>query len=110
MNNNTRTLEAREREITLDNMHPSRILHHIHEHAQDSQDYLVLIMGTHGPTGKTWLCDGLKHYGFNAVEITEDICDYVLYLNDYKNHYYINPSKKLVIIVLNELLNKEKNH
>lgn len=93
-----------EQEITLSRMCPSRILHHILENVENSKDYLYLVMGKIGyRTGKTWLCNGLNLHGYNAIEITEEMCEYVIY-RDNKNHYYINPTKKLVIIVLNELL------
>lgn len=92
-------------EITLDSMHPSRILHHIFDNIENSKEYLYLVTGRIGvPTGKTWLYNGLKLHGYNAIEITEDICEYVIYRYTNKNCYYINPHKKLVIIVLNEIL------
>jgi hypothetical protein len=95
-----------EQEIKLSSMRPSRILRHIQENVQNSGDYLYLVTGNIGiPTGKTWLCNGLKRCGYNAVELTEDLCEYVIY-RDRKNHYYINPAKKVVTIILNEHLDK----
>ena len=91
-------------EIKLDTMHPSCIRHHILENVEDSKEYLYLIMGPIGMrTGKTWLCNVLKMHDYNAIEITEELCEYVIY-RDRKNHFYVNTDKKLVIIVLNELL------
>lgn len=104
MDYNMRKFEVMgEREISLDNMHPSRIFHHINDEVPNSKEYIYLIAGRFGATGKTWLCEGLKQHGYNAIEITEDVCEYVIY-RDNKNHYYINPTKKLVIVILNEWL------
>jgi hypothetical protein len=90
-------------EIALDSMRPSRILRHILEELDNSKDYLYLIMGKFGPTGKTWLCEGLKQEGYVAMEITEEVDLYAIY-RDCENHYYVDPSKKLVIVVLNKHL------
>lgn len=97
-----------EQEIKLSSMWPSRILRHILENVEKSEEYLYLVTGKIGiPTGKTWLCNGLEMHGYNAVELTEAMCEYVIY-RDNKNHYYINPGKKLVIIVLNEMTEEAK--
>lgn len=100
---NAKAFEAvGEREIRLDSKHPSRILHHILEEVPNSKDYLYLITGKIGiPTGKTWLYNSLKTHGYNAIELTEDLCDYVIYRYP-SNRYYVNPRKKLIIVVLNE--------
>lgn len=91
-----------DQEIKLDSMWPSHILRHIMENIEDSKEYLYLVTGKIGiPTGKTWLSKGLELLGYNAIELTEELCEYVIY-RDNKNHYYINPSKKLVVIILNE--------
>lgn len=82
---------------------PGRILDHIRTKVENSKDYLYLIMGKGGPTGKTWLCEALKHEGYTAHEISEDVYRYVTY-QDNENHYYISPTRKLVIIVLNKRL------
>ena len=95
-----------DQEIELSSMYPSRILRHILENVENSKEYMYLIAGRIGiPTGKTWICNGLKQYGYNAVEVAEELCEYVIY-RDNKNHYYINPDKKLVIIILNEYLER----
>lgn len=99
-----------EQEITLSSMNPSRILRHVIENVEDSKSYIYLVIGPIGMrTGKTWLFEGLTRYGYNAIELTEDLCEYVIY-RDRKNHYYINPVKKVVIVVLNEIIDKEKEN
>ena len=91
-----------EQEIKLSSMWPSRILRHILENVEDSTEYLYLVTGKIGiPTGKTWLYKGLKQCGYKAIELTEQLCEYVIF-RDNKNHYYIDPAAKLVIIILNE--------
>lgn len=94
---------SKTQEIELPKMSPSRILDHILTEVDDSKDYLYLIMGRVGPTGKTWLYERLKENGYNAIEITEDVFEYVIYL-ERVNRYRIDPAKKLVTIVLNERL------
>lgn len=94
-------------EVELPKMTPSRILDHIIKEVDDSKDYLYLVMGKYGPTGKTWLYERLKENGYNAIELTEDIWDYVIY-REGVNRYYINPVKKLVVVVLNELLSSDR--
>ena len=89
-------------EVVLDNMHPSRILHHITENVEGSKDYLCIVMGRYGKTGKTWLTKGLEQYGYNAIELTEDLYDYIIYRQPQTNSYYINSEKKVIIVVLNE--------
>ena len=104
--NNEKQISAttEEQEIKLSSMWPSRILRHILENVENSKEYLYLVTGKIGlPTGKSWLYEGLKQYGYNVIELTELMCEYVIY-RDNKNHYYVNPAKKLVIIILNEIL------
>lgn len=104
MNNVTEYISKNEyRVFEFDDLRPSRIVHHIRDNIEDSRKYLYLIMGNPGPTGKTWLYEGLKQYGYNVVEIAEDICYHVKY-TDKRNHYRIDPARKLVTIILNEQL------
>ena len=92
-----------EQDIVLDNMAPNRILRHILEEFENSKDYTYMIMGNCGPTGKTWLCEGLRQYGYNAVDLNDIIFNYVIYR--YRgNHYHIDHRNKTVIIVLNKFL------
>lgn len=64
------------------------------------KDYTFIILGGHGPTGKTWLCKALIENGFNTFEISEDIGGKVQYL-DKDNFYSINGFCKQVVIILN---------
>lgn len=88
--------------MKLNHPTPSQILHAILDNpdpAYKTKTYVVL--GRPGPTGKTWLCLGLKHYGYNVVEISEHIYDLVDYygsMNHYRDH------DDVVVVVLNRLL------
>jgi hypothetical protein len=79
-------------------MIPSRILHDII--TDNKKDYVYIILGRTGTTGKTWLCDNLKNNGFTAFEISEHIFEWVDY-TDYNNHVVIDEINKQVTIVLN---------
>ena len=90
------------RELKLPTMTPSRILRHImSDWFDDAKEYTYIILGSGGPTGKTWICNGLKLHGFKAFEITEVISEFMLCL-DNDNHLMIDDTNKLAVIVLNE--------
>lgn len=61
-----------------------------------------IILGKSGPTGKTWLWNELRKYGFKAFEITEDILRYGVKFEDNKNHCIVGLEH--VTIILNEKL------
>jgi hypothetical protein len=82
----------------------SRILHNIIDN--DEKDYIYIILGRSGATGKTSICNDLKRNGFTAFEISENIYNLVNY-NDYKNHVVVDKLHKQVIIVLNRPLSQE---
>lgn len=90
--------------MKLNNPTPSQILRYIEtrpEHADKTKTYIIL--GRIGATGKTWLCDQLKARGYNAMEITEQIYDQVVFcssVNEYSEH------EDLVVIVLNSSLHR----
>lgn len=83
---------------------PNRILRTILETPRYSDGYTFVVLGRPGPTGKTWLCTGLREYGFKAVEISEDLGCLVDY-RDNKNYIIENHIDRTVVIVLNERLN-----
>lgn len=89
----------------IKNLTPSRILDFVIKSQDDpafnSKGYTYVILGKSGPTGKTWLCHKLKTYGFNAIEISEDVLPLIEY-NDDKNHIALNGVYKTVVIVLNK--------
>lgn len=94
----------RYKSFTKEDLKPSWILHYIlNDGFVSAKDYTYIICGRSGPTGKTWLCHGLKHHGFNAVELSEDLIGLVDYL-DNKNHFIIKALDKTVLIVLNEFV------
>lgn len=70
------------------------------------RDWVYIITGRGGPTGKTFLCNQLKKNNYNAFEISEDISTLVNYRDD-RNHYIVDHVKKQVVIVLNKLINRE---
>lgn len=72
-----------------------------------SYQYSYIILGKSSPTGKTSLKYALKDHGFNAMEISEFVGDLVRY-DDNDNHLIIDPLDKVVIIVLNKLLERRK--
>lgn len=101
---------------------PSRILRYFIEHAALEPNYkptevdsdgrvqfkkapwTFIILGRSGPTGKTWLCRGLRNYGFHAIELSES----VLPLVDYRGHdnrVIKDDIHKAIIIILNRSLN-----
>jgi hypothetical protein len=97
-------------EVTLPALTPSRILRHIIDgrldNFPDSKDYTYIILGKSGTTGKTWLWNGLRLHGFNAIELSEcitvDLCTALMvqYIDD-NNHFFIDKLNKQVVIVLN---------
>ena len=91
------------REMNLPSPTPSRILRHIiNDRFGNAKEYTYIILGNTGPTGKTWICNGLRLHGFTAFEITEGIFNLVDY-RDNKNHYIVDDVNKQVLIVLNHL-------
>lgn len=91
---------------------PSRILRYFVENAffqveHEKLPYTFIILGRGGPTGKTWLCNGLKKYGFRAFELSESITSLVDY-SDYKNHVIKNSLDRSIVIILNQFLKGEQ--
>lgn len=70
-------------------------------------DDTIIILGRPGPTGKTWLCNKLKEHGFNAIEISEDIFEYVSYNND-RNYISRKPYTNHIVIILNRPLEEKR--
>jgi hypothetical protein len=68
--------------------------------SRGDRDWVYIITGRPGPTGKTFLYNKLKENGYNAIEISEDIVGLVDY-RDRENHYFIDYTKKKLVIVLN---------
>ena len=73
--------------------------------SQGDRDWVYIITGKPGPTGKTFLCNKLKYNGYNAYEISEDTGRSVKYFGDV-NTFNINYEKKQVVIVLNKPIYK----
>ena len=87
------------------NMTPSEILRFICE-MKNGKEYIYIILGKPGPTGKSWLCARLKELGYNAIEISEDIYGFVKY-NDTYTHFKGDHFSRHVTIVLNRPLSEE---
>lgn len=75
---------------------------------QADKDWLYIITGRPGPTGKTFMREQLAKNGYKAIEISEDIFDLVTY-KDEENHYIVDHTKKQMVIVLNRPLNITQN-
>lgn len=94
-------------------MFEKRIFHHtrhsnwmdIHNFAKaHGHDWTYMILGRGGsPTGKTYLWNQLQKNGYNAVELSEDICTLVDYRGN-ENHYLVYEANKCVVIILNKPL------
>lgn len=67
------------------------------------KSWVYVILGTGPATGKSFLCKQLRKNGYNAVEISEEVCDLITY-RDRENHYRIDYINKKVVIVLNRRL------
>jgi hypothetical protein len=90
---------------------PSRILRYfvddgMFRDSHEQKPWTFIIFGRRGPTGKSWLCNGLKLYGFNAYEITESIYPVVTF-TDERNHVIENEMNRTIVIILNESLKGE---
>ena len=75
----------------------------------DSRDknWTYIILGTSGPTGKTYLWNKLREKGYNVIELSEDFGPLVKY-RDNENHYLIYEYSKCLVIMLNKPLRKER--
>lgn len=71
--------------------------------SQGDREWVYIITGRPGPTGKTFLCNKLKENGYNSIEISEDTGRSVKYFGD-RNTFNVNYEKKQVVIVLNRLI------
>lgn len=68
-------------------------------------DYLYLILGKPGPTGKTWLTQEMKKRGCQVAELSEELAPF---LNaDNFNHVIVDNLEKQVVIILNRDLPKQ---
>lgn len=66
-------------------------------------NYVFVILGPVGPTGKTWLRDKLNSEGYTAYELAPATYKFIEF-NDKKNHYVVDHLDKLVTVILNERL------
>ena len=86
------------------NASPREILNYITKECV-SQDVAkkckYVILGRPGSTGKTWLKDRLTELGYNAVEISEDVCSIVSYHDNY-NHIIVDAFSTRMTIILNK--------
>lgn len=95
--------------MKLNHPTPSQILHAILDNpdpAYKTKTYVVL--GRPGPTGKTWLCEKLKLYGYKVVEISEHIFDLVEYYGSTNHYRDYSDHDTVVVIVLNRYLQRPK--
>lgn len=70
-----------------------------------NDDYLFLILGKPGATGKTYLAQKLKEHGCQVAELSEELAPF---LNaDRFNHVIVDDLEKQVVIILNRPLPKQ---
>ena len=68
-------------------------------------DYVCIIAGRCGPTGKSWLTERLNTMGYAAIEITEPmLVSGAVSFNDDKNHFIVDDFRKSITIILNRIL------
>ena len=67
------------------------------------REYVFVILGQPGPTGKTWLCDQLRVRDYTSYELPFETYNFVDFA-DKKNHYVVDHINKMVTIILNERL------
>lgn len=68
-------------------------------------DYLFLILGKPGATGKTYLTRKLKEHGCQVAELSEELAPFLK--SDNFNHVIIDDLEKQVVIILNRELPKQ---
>ena len=68
---------------------------------ESAMNNTFIIMGKSGPTGKTTLKQALIDRELNAIEISENMLQYVSY-NDDTNHFVFDSCNRTYIIVLNK--------
>lgn len=71
-----------------------------------NRDYIYVIFGKNGPTGKSWLWSTLHMNGYEAIETSEmlSLCGTTCNYADNQNHYILNDYYGWAIIVLNTIL------
>lgn len=88
---------------SIPNLDNRSILDIILRNPVKKKTHKFIILGRTGPTGKTWLCDKLKASGYNAVELSEMIYNFVSY-EDSDNHYLFDYDNGITIVILNRHL------
>ena len=71
-----------------------------------SGDYLFLVLGKPGPTGKTWLTQKLKERRCQVAELSEELMPFLSYKDNF-NHIIVDDLEKQVVIILNRPLPKQ---
>lgn len=74
--------------------------------SQQDKDWVYIITGRPGPTGKSTLCRKLREHGHNAVEISSELAPLVDYADD-RNHYLTDWFGKKMVIVLNKRFDRD---
>lgn len=69
------------------------------------KDYLFLILGKSGPTGKTYLTQKLREHGLQVSELSEELAPFLK--ADKFNHVIIDDLEKQVVVILNRDLPKQ---
>ena len=70
-----------------------------------TDDYICIIAGRSGPTGKSWLTSRLNTKGYTAIEISEPLgISGAVSFNGDENCFIIDDFRKSVVIILNRIL------
>lgn len=74
-------------------------------------EYVCIVAGRGGPTGKSWITSRLNTKGYTAVEVTEPLLvSGAVSFNDNQNHLVIDDFRKSVVIILNKILDNYDLH
>lgn len=77
------------------------------EYKSYNSDYVFVILGRTGPTGKTYLTNKIISNGYRAIDMSEKLLSYHILLNaDEENHYDVDEKNKIITVVLNKELEK----
>lgn len=81
------------------------ILHEILHKTQrwNPTEMTYLVMGTPGPTGKTWLVNQLKEAGYKAIDVMNDAWELVSPGMISGNYMRVDEENKVVYISLNDI-------
>lgn len=72
-------------------------------HRWNPTEMTYFVMGTMGPTGKTWLVNQLKDAGYRAIDVMNDAWEFVSPGMTSGNYMKVDEENKVVYISLNDI-------